>query len=159
MATACLGREHVVLSRYSASSCFRCHRVSSHGYTLRGTRTTLQWQCRSTEQEQSANCFRTLLKRPCSAIRAVCFQLVTGEDFAVTAEGRELRIGLNLDPFMIHETFLYLTETAFGSHPCRVVSATYFHGGNMHGFRNQFAKLRSVEPDCGLLPTGHVGLC
>jgi hypothetical protein len=42
---------------------------------------------------------------------------------------------LNLDPFMIHETLLYLTETAFGSHPCRVVSATYltlrpFHGGN-----------------------------
>jgi hypothetical protein len=41
----------------------------------------------------------------------------------------------NLDPFMIHETFLYLTETAFGSHPCRVVSITYralrpFHGGN-----------------------------
>jgi hypothetical protein len=36
---------------------------------------------------------------------------------------------------MIHETFLYLTETAFGSHPCRVVSVTYrklrpFHGGN-----------------------------
>ncbi len=36
---------------------------------------------------------------------------------------------------MIHETFLHLTETAFGSHPCRIVSATYhtlrpFHGGN-----------------------------
>lgn len=36
---------------------------------------------------------------------------------------------------MIHETFLYLTETAFGSHPCRVVSATYrtlrpFHRGD-----------------------------
>jgi hypothetical protein len=36
---------------------------------------------------------------------------------------------------MIHETFLCLTETAFGSHPCRVVSVTYrtlrpFHGGN-----------------------------
>ena len=26
---------------------------------------------------------------------------------------------------MIHETFLCLTETAFGSHPCRVVSITY----------------------------------
>ena len=42
---------------------------------------------------------------------------------------------MNLDPFMIHETFLCLTETAFGSHPCRVVSVTYrklrpFHGGN-----------------------------
>jgi hypothetical protein len=36
LATACLGRERVVLSRYSASLCFRCHRVSSHGYTLRG---------------------------------------------------------------------------------------------------------------------------
>ena len=47
----------------------------------------------------------------------------------------DFQIRLNLDPFMIHETFLYLTETAFGSHPCRVVSVTYlqlrpFHGGN-----------------------------
>ena len=46
-----------------------------------------------------------------------------------------LQTALNLDPFMIHETFLCLTETAFGSHPCRVVSVTYrklrpFHGGN-----------------------------
>src|SRR5579863_2659808 len=36
---------------------------------------------------------------------------------------------------MIHETFLCLTEPAFGRHPCRVVSVTYrklrpFHGGN-----------------------------
>jgi hypothetical protein len=36
---------------------------------------------------------------------------------------------------MIHELFPSLTETASGSHPCRVVSATYrklrpFHGGN-----------------------------
>ena len=41
---------------------------------------------------------------------------------------------MNLDPFMIHETFLCLTETVFGSHPYRVVSVTYrklrpFHGG------------------------------
>jgi hypothetical protein len=40
-----------------------------------------------------------------------------------------------LAPFMIHELFPSLTETAFGSHPCRVVSVTYdrtscFHGGN-----------------------------
>jgi hypothetical protein len=47
----------------------------------------------------------------------------------------DFQVRLNLDPFMIHETFLYLTETAFGSHPCRVVSVTYvrthcFHGGN-----------------------------
>src|SRR6266436_1665289 len=50
---------------------------------------------------------------------------------AVTRE-RESR---NLDPFMIHEAFPYLTETASGSHPCCVVSVTYdrtqcFHGGN-----------------------------
>ena len=50
--------------------------------------------------------------------------------------GVSLQTALNLDPFMIHETFLCLTETAFGSHPCRVVSVTYrklrpFHGGNM----------------------------
>src|SRR6266481_2219095 len=31
---------------------------------------------------------------------------------------------------MIHETFPSLTETASGSHPCCVVSVTYFHGGN-----------------------------
>ena len=36
----------------------------------------------------------------------------------------DVQTGLNLDPFMIHETFLSLTESAFGSHPCRVVSAT-----------------------------------
>jgi hypothetical protein len=35
-----------------------------------------------------------------------------------------LQTALNLDPFMIHETFLCLTETAFGSHPCRIVSFT-----------------------------------
>jgi len=40
-----------------------------------------------------------------------------------------------LAPFMIHELFPSLTETASGSHPCRVVSATYrklrpFHRGN-----------------------------
>jgi len=40
-----------------------------------------------------------------------------------------------LAPFMIHEAFPTLTETAFGSHPCRVASVTYlrthrFHGGN-----------------------------
>ena len=48
---------------------------------------------------------------------------------------RDFQTALNLDPFMIHEMFLYLTETAFGRHPCRVVSVTYrklrpFHGGN-----------------------------
>ena len=40
-----------------------------------------------------------------------------------------------LAPFMIHEDLPTLTETAFGSHPCCVVSVTYvrthcFHGGN-----------------------------
>ena len=47
----------------------------------------------------------------------------------------DFQTGPNLDPFMIHETFLSLTETAFGRHPCRIVSITYralrpFHGGN-----------------------------
>ena len=51
--------------------------------------------------------------------------------------GVSLQTALNLDPFMIHEMFLCLTETAFGSHPCRVVSVTYrklrpFHGNNRH---------------------------
>jgi hypothetical protein len=36
---------------------------------------------------------------------------------------------------MIHELLLSVTKTAFGCHPCRVVSVTYrklgpFHGGN-----------------------------
>ena len=40
-----------------------------------------------------------------------------------------------LAPFMIHEGLPTLTETAFGSHPCCVVSVTYvrtyyFHGAN-----------------------------
>jgi|SRR5580700_894930 hypothetical protein len=65
-----------------------------------------------------------------------------------------LRTALNLDPFMIPETFLYLTETAFGNHPCRVVSITYceavpFHGGNTGSnpvggricFRDRFSRL------------------
>jgi hypothetical protein len=34
----------------------------------------------------STNCFQGSLKRFCSATRAACFQLVTVEDFAVTAE-------------------------------------------------------------------------
>src|SRR5271169_4555563 len=58
--------------------------------------------------------------------------------------GVSLQTALNLDPFMIHETFLCLTETAFGSHPCRVVSVTYrklrpFHGGSLRG-RDQGSK-------------------
>ena len=44
-----------------------------------------------------------------------------------------------LAPSMIHEPFPSLTETAFGCHPCRVVSVTYsklrpFHGGNTKTF-------------------------
>lgn len=40
-----------------------------------------------------------------------------------------------LAPLMIHELFPFPTETAFGCHPCRLVSVTYrqlppFHGGN-----------------------------
>ena len=40
---------------------------------------------------------------------------------------------LILDPFMIRELLLTLTENALGSHPRCVVSVTYrkiFHGGN-----------------------------
>jgi hypothetical protein len=44
----------------------------------------------------------------------------------------DFQTGLNLDPFMIRETFLYLTETAFGSHPCRVVSITYCEAVPFH---------------------------
>src|SRR5215470_698607 len=38
-------------------------------------------------------------------------------------------------PFVIHKAFPTLTETAFGRHPCCLVSVTYvrthcFHGGN-----------------------------
>jgi hypothetical protein len=47
----------------------------------------------------------------------------------------DVQIGVDLAPFMIHELLLSPTETASGSHPCRVVSATYhtlrpFHSGN-----------------------------
>jgi len=38
---------------------------------------------------------------------------------------RDFQTGLLLDPCMIQETLLCRTETAFGSHPCRVVSVTY----------------------------------
>ena len=67
--------------------------------------------------------------------------------------GVSLQTALNLDPFMIHETFLCLTETAFGSHPCRIVSITYceavpFHGGNTGsnpvGDANNPKKLRAL---------------
>ena len=49
--------------------------------------------------------------------------------------GTGLNAKLILDPFMIHELFPFLTESAFGSHPRRVVSVSYrklrpFHGAN-----------------------------
>jgi len=56
-------------------------------------------------------------------------------------------------PFMIHEALLTLTETAFGSHPCCVVSVTYvrthcFHGGNTGsnpvGDAKSFQKFKSA---------------
>jgi hypothetical protein len=63
--------------------------------------------------------------------------------FSVISCGRRLpssKTHLNeenliLDPFMIHEAFPFLTETASGSYPCCIVSVTYdrtqcFHGGN-----------------------------
>jgi hypothetical protein len=70
-----------------------------------------------------------------------------------------LQTALNLDPFMIHETFLCLTETAFGSHPCRVVSVTYrklrpFHGGNTGsnpvGDANKIKYLQEPQPPSSL---------
>ena len=65
----------------------------------------------------------------------------------------------NLAPLMIHELLLSVTETAFGSHPCRVVSVTYhpplyFHGGNTGSnpvgdakVSNSKGRLRSGTPD------------
>jgi F420-dependent hydroxymycolic acid dehydrogenase len=47
------------------------------------------------------------------------------EQYDERKDGGNKQTGLILDPFMIHETFPYLTETVFGSHPCRVVSVTY----------------------------------
>jgi len=38
---------------------------------------------------------------------------------------RRMVRGEFLDPFMIHELFPTPTETAFGSHPCCVVSISY----------------------------------
>src|SRR5258705_5339895 len=56
--------------------------------------------------------------------------------------------GLILDPFMIHELFPSLTETASGSHPCCVVSVTYdrtqcFHG-DASGVKDRFL-WRTIE--------------
>jgi hypothetical protein len=45
----------------------------------------------------------------------------------------DFQIRLHLDPFMIHEAFPTVTETAFGSHPCRVVSVTYRKRRPFHG--------------------------
>ena len=78
-----------------------------------------------------------------------------GEDFAATAEGTLIfQIRLHLDPFMIH------TETAFGSHPCRVVSVTYrklrpFHGGNIivcgsHAIGRSEASLSAGPNECSV---------
>jgi hypothetical protein len=59
-----------------------------------------------------------------------------------------------LAPFMIHELFPSLTETASGSHPCCVVSVTYdrtsyFHGGNTGsnpvGDANSFQELKRAQ--------------
>src|SRR6266436_398593 len=42
-----------------------------------------------------------------------------------STQGNALLARLILAPFMIHELFPSLTETASGSHPCCVVSVTY----------------------------------
>ena len=61
-----------------------------------------------------------------------------------------------LAPFMIHEALPTLTETAFGSHPCCVVSVTYirshcFHGANEgsnpSGDANQFNDFHCFSKD------------
>ena len=49
-------------------------------------------------------------------------------EFLVMRHGRRITrcdIKTFLAPFMIHEALPTLTETAFGSHPCRVVSVTF----------------------------------
>jgi hypothetical protein len=69
---------------------------------------------------------------------------------------------LILDPFMIHEAFPSLTETASGSHPCCVGSVTYdrtfFHGGNTGsnpvGDANFFNNLHALRFNVRLLPSG-----
>jgi hypothetical protein len=57
------------------------------------------------------------------------------EEFSVIGETPQRFPATILAPFMIHEALPTHTETAFGSHPCCVVSVTYvwthcFHGGN-----------------------------
>jgi hypothetical protein len=54
-----------------------------------------------------------------------------------------------LDPFMIHEAFPTLTETAFGSHPRCVVSVTYglvapFHGDDAGSNRNEMVSISQM---------------
>jgi len=66
-----------------------------------------------------------------------------------------------LAPFMIHELFPSLTETASGSHPCCVVSVTYdrtsyFHGGNTGSNPVGDAKPNQPLPESPVL--AHYGL-
>jgi len=60
---------------------------------------------------------------------------------------QELRDSI-LDPFMIHELLLSVTETAFGSHPCRVVSVTYRKLRPFHGGISPDKSARHPEPHC-----------
>jgi hypothetical protein len=65
----------------------------------------------------------------------------------------DVEIRVNLATFMIHELLLSPTETASGSHPCCVVSATYhrpsyFHGANEgsnpSGDANEFNNFHAI---------------
>src|SRR5580692_1417221 len=51
-----------------------------------------------------------------------------------------------LDPFMIHELFPSPTETAFGRHPCRVVSVTY---RTLRPFHNEPGDISFLRPRLG----------
>ncbi len=80
------------------------------------------------------------IKRRTARCAVVCTEVQDRAALGVALTGCR-RIGAStvriiLDHIMIHELFPFPTETAFGSHPCRVVSVTYrklrpFHGADV----------------------------
>jgi len=87
-------------------------------------------------------------------VRKVWMRIAQVEESTVIGETPQRFPATILAPFMIHEALPSHTETAFGSHPCCVVSVTYvwthcFHGANEgsnpSGDANQFNNFRTLS--------------
>ena len=110
-------------------------------------------------EETVAKIYQAMRLSQVSASRI--FKLATTKFLAVTAEGTLISSRLILAPFMIHELLLSVTKTAFGCHPCRVVSVTYrqlrpFHDGNPGSNPVGDANLYQLLAELQVLP--HYGL-